>query len=106
MIQKSDVVRPGMDSYPVNVSLSLCDESDYHIWNNHLKSCTLRLSRIFYRKNVIQYSLTFFMKKLRSGLSIESFLVKMIYFLFCGFVRAELIKLAKMAGVIHKADYA
>ena len=31
--------------------------------------------------------------------------VKMIYFLFCGFVMAELIKLAKMAGVMHEADH-
>ena len=32
--------------------------------------------------------------------------VKMIYSLFCGFVKAELIKLAKMEGVIHEADHA
>ena len=32
--------------------------------------------------------------------------IKMIYFLFCGFVKAELIKLAKMVGVRHDADHA
>ena len=32
--------------------------------------------------------------------------LKMIYFLFCGFVNAELIKLAKMASVMHEADHA
>ena len=31
--------------------------------------------------------------------------VKMIYFLFCGFVKAKLIKLTEMAGVMHEADH-
>ena len=41
--------------------------------------------------------------------SVKCFLilpVKMLYFLFCGFVQAELIKLAKMTGVMHEADHA
>ena len=30
----------------------------------------------------------------------------MIYCLFCGFVKAKLIKVAKMEGVMHEVDHA
>ena len=33
-------------------------------------------------------------------------LVKMVYVLFCRYVKGDLIKLAKMAGVMHGADHA